>query len=166
MQIIRPVRVAYIVTEELKQALTREAREAQRAVDRRIQQIDIEGRRLVERIQLENVLQAGQLREQFEEEKQQLLRVRHEVNDSVREAEALQVGDKYYRGTVQSLVTIEIGDPASKIGGGGEIVVRDGVIAEINEGSGTEDEGMVEPAADTEEPEPTQASGPVIQIVQ
>ncbi len=146
MQIIRDVQIKYVVTEELKSELSQEARRARQSLDTRIQQIDVEGRRVVERIQRENVVQAGQIREQIEQEKQQLLQYRREIEQRAREIDGLQLGDEIVRGRTQALDEVKEGDAVDKLLGPLEIVVKAGVITEIREA--TLEEGEALEAAD------------------
>lgn len=141
MQIIRPVRVKFVVTEELKSQLLAEARQAEQVLDTRIQQMDVEGRRVVEHIQREDVLRAGQIREQLEQEKQALLQRRREVTGMAREIQSLSIGDEVTRGTAEELVEVQVGDPQSKVVGASEIVIRDGAVVELREGVAADDEG-------------------------
>ena len=62
MRIIRPVEIRFVVTEKLKGRLVSEAKQAQQVLDSRIQHIEVEDG-ASERIQRENVLQAGQVRD-------------------------------------------------------------------------------------------------------
>ncbi len=140
MQIIRPVRIKVVVTEDLKRELTASARRVRQEVDARIQQIESEGRRLVERVQRENVVQAGQLREQIEEEKQQLLQARREWDGRVRGFESLAIGAEITRGNSQCLEEVQVGDPATKVLNPLEIVLNGDVVQEIREAASEEDE--------------------------
>jgi len=140
MQIIRDVQIKYVVTEDLKAELSREAKRARQGLDTRIQQIDVEGRRVVERIQRENVVQAGQIREQIEQEKQQLLQYRREVEQRSREIDGLQIGDEIVRGRTQALDEVKEGDSVDKLLGSLEVVVKAGVIVEIREAKPEEED--------------------------
>ena len=113
MRIIRPVEIRFVVTEKLKGRLVSEAKQAQQVLDSRIQHIEVEGRRVVERIQRENVLQAGQVREQIEQEKQQLMQLRREMNGRIDELQKLELGDEVLHRTeepVQEIVDVAEGD--------------------------------------------------------
>lgn len=134
MRIIRPVQIRFIVTEELKGRLVSEARQAQQALDSRIQHIEVEGRRVVERIQRENVLQAGQVREQIEQEKQQLMQLRREMSSRLEDLQRLELGEEVLHRTedpVQEIVDVAEGDAVADVLGGSEIVVKDDTIMEI-----------------------------------
>jgi hypothetical protein len=133
--------VKFVVTEELKSQLLAEARQAEQVLDTRIQQMDVEGRRVVEHIQREDVLRAGQIREQLEQEKQALLQRRREVTGMAREIQSLSIGDEVTRGTAEELVEVQVGDPQSKVVGASEIVIRDGAVVELREGVAADDEG-------------------------
>lgn len=139
MQIIRPVRIKVVVTEDLKRELTAGARRVRQEVDSRIQQIESEGRRLVERVQRENVVQAGQIREQIEEEKAQLMQARREWDTRVRGFESLAIGSEIVRGNSQCLEEVSVGDPAGKVILPMEIVLDGDVVKEIREAT-SEDE--------------------------
>lgn len=134
MKIIRPVQIRFIVTDELRRRLLSETRQAQQVLDSRIQHIEVEGRRIVERIQRENVLQAGQVREQIEEEKQQLLQLRRELKARLDEFEGLKLGEEVVHRTeepVQEIVDISEGDSVLDVLKGSEIVVKDDIIVEF-----------------------------------
>ncbi len=153
MRIIRPVQIRFVVTEELKGRLVSEAKQAQQALDSRIQHIEVEGRRVVERIQRENVLQAGQVREQIEQEKQQLMQLRREMNGRLDELQKLELGDEVLHRTeepVQEIVDVAEGDSVLDVLGGSEIVVKDDTIIAIRKVSRESDA--------QEEPEPAAPS--------
>ena len=136
MRIIRPVEVRFVVTEELKDRLLSETRQAQQTLDSRIQQLDVEGRRVVEHIQRENVLQAGQVREQLEQEKQELLQLRRDFGRRVQELQSLELGQEIAHRTaqpVQEIVDIEVGDNVRKLLGAAEVVIKGDTIVEIRE---------------------------------
>jgi len=151
MRIIRPVQIRFVVTEELKGRLVSEAKQAQQALDSRIQHIEVEGRRVVERIQRENVLQAGQVREQIEQEKQQLMQLRREMNGRLDELQKLELGDEVLHRTeepVQEIVDVAEGDSVLDVLGGSEIVVKDDTIIAIRKVSRESDvQEEPEPAA-------------------
>lgn len=151
MQIIRPVRIKVVVTEQLKTELVSGARRVRQEVDARIQAIETEGRRLIERVQRENVVQASQIREQIEEEKQGLQQARREWEARLRGFESLALGSEVDRGTTQCLEEVNVGDPAGKVIHSLEIVIDGDVVKEIREGTEEED------AASAEGP---QAEGP------
>jgi hypothetical protein len=148
MQIIRPVRIKVIVTDELKRELTAGARRVRQEIDSRIQSIETEGRRLVERVQRENVVQASQIREQIEEEKQQLMQARREWDTRLRGFEALALGAEVERGTSQCLEEVNVGDPSGKVLLPIDIVLDGDVIKEIREGKEEPEEGSEEPAGE------------------
>jgi transposase len=136
MRIVRPVRVKFVVTQELKDALVAQSRQALTSLDSRVQQIEVEGRRVIEHIQRENVLRAGQVREQLEEEKQNLLELRREMSERAREVEGLQLGDEITQRMefpLQEIVDIEVGDGAAKVLGLTEVLIKDDRITEIRE---------------------------------
>jgi len=136
MRIVRPVRVKFVVTQELKDALVAQSRQALTSLDSRVQQIDVEGRRVIEHIQRENVLRAGQVREQLEEEKQNLLELRREMGERARELESLQLGDEITQRMevpIQEIVDLEVGEPAAKVLGLTEVLIKGETIAEIRQ---------------------------------
>ena len=153
MRIIRPVEIRFVVTEKLKGRLVSEAKQAQQVLDSRIQHIEVEGRRVVERIQRENVLQAGQVREQIEQEKQQLMQLRREMNGRIDELQELELGDEVLHRTeepVQEIVDVAEGDSIFDVLGDSEIVVKDDTIIAIRKTSRDSDA--------QEEPEPAAPS--------
>ncbi|MBD3176793.1 MAG: hypothetical protein GF320_16565 [Armatimonadia bacterium] len=138
MRIIRPVQIRFVVTEDLKERLLAESKQAQQSLDSRIQHIDVEGRRVVDRIQRENVLQAGQVREQIEQEKQQLMQLRREMNNRMEELQKLDLGEEIAHRTedpVQEVIDIAEGDSIAHVLGGSQIVIKDDKVVEIREAS-------------------------------
>jgi hypothetical protein len=72
-------------------------------------------------------------RRQIEAEKRRHETLKQELARQAEEAEDLEIGSEYSRGTIEGVVEITEGDNLVEKLSGSEIVVRDGVILEVRE---------------------------------
>ncbi len=133
LMVKRPVQILAVVTEELKKELTEELNEAMEGAQRRIEQMEFQGRRYLADIQRTNLQQAMAVRQQLEGEKQKYEEVRKELQQRVEEIGALELGAEYPRGTLESEVIIQAGDNLFEKLARAQIVVKDGLVQEIRD---------------------------------
>ncbi|HEY8347910.1 MAG TPA: YlqD family protein [Symbiobacteriaceae bacterium] len=134
LQILRPVTVKARVTEDLKARLAAQYREALRLLDEEMKQIESQARQaqLAAAISPQQQMQLRQLvemeRAKREEQKAQLQRELEAVS-------RLPLGSEIVQDTIQSVVTLSVGDDFEKVMKA-EIVVEDGKVIAIREGEG------------------------------
>jgi len=131
MTIRRPVALRVIVTEQFKEQLIAELKEAAEETQRGIDHMDFQARRYLADLQRTNLQQAMQVRQQFEAEKQKQEAMKKEIIDRAAEAEQLELGSEFPRGTLEGQVEVDVGDNLLERLGNAAIVIKDGVIVEI-----------------------------------
>ena len=129
MTIKLPVSVKAKVTESLKKQLIAEVQDAIKKVDMELEQIEFHARRLLtEQAKIDAQGLAG-LRQQIEGEKQQRLAMKNDMQNKLKEAEALELGAEIVRGQMERMVTLAVGDNIRQLMGAEILVEDDKVIA-------------------------------------
>lgn len=129
----RPVQIMAIVTEDFKKELIAELSEASDETQRRIEQMEFQGRRYLADIQRTNLQQAMALRQQLEKEKGRYEDVKKELQERIEEITNLEIGSEYPRGTVESEMEIHEGINLFEKLSQARIIVKDGIIQEIRD---------------------------------
>jgi hypothetical protein len=133
MTVNRSIGMQVIVTETFKEELKAELREAADEVQRRIDQMEMQSRRFLADVQRTDLTQAMTARRRIEAERRRHDAMRDDIQRQVEEAEKLEIGSEYPRGTLESTVEINEGDNIVKKLTGSQIVIKDGVVVEIRE---------------------------------
>jgi hypothetical protein len=133
LTIKRPVQVTVIVTEEFKQELAEELQEAADNTQRRIEQMEFQGRRALADVQRTDLNQAMALRQQLEAEKKKYEALKKEMLDRLEEVKGLQLDSEYPRGTLEGVVEVKAGDNLFDKLSKAQVVIKDGVVQEIRE---------------------------------
>lgn len=131
MRVKRPVTVVAIVTEQFKQQLLTEIEESIKQVDAGIQALDTQARRYLLQLQTADLAQASAFRRQVDAEKAKQEGVKTELQGRLQEAQALEIGSEFPRGTLESYTDLAVGDNLVDRLGRSEIVVKDDIITEI-----------------------------------
>ena len=129
----RSISVQVIVTEKFKEELRAELQEAAEATQRRIDQMEFQSRRFLADLQRTDLTQAMGARRQIEAERRRHEGMKQEIKRQLEEAETLEIGSEYPRGTLEGYVELKEGDELFARLGGSQIVVKDGVIVEVRE---------------------------------
>lgn len=129
----RSVGVRVIVTEEFREELKNELQQAATETQRRIDQMDAQSRHLLSGIQGTDLTQAMQVRRQLEAERQRQTVLKQEIERQIEEADKLEIGSEYPRGTIEGMVELNVGDDLFKQLSGSEIIVKDGKVVEVRE---------------------------------
>ncbi|MDH4179149.1 MAG: YlqD family protein [Armatimonadota bacterium] len=129
----RSIGVRVIVSEEFKEDLKNELQEAATETQRRIDQMEMNSRRLLADLQRTDLSQAMQARRQIEAERQRHDALKQDIQRQLQEVDKLEIGGEYPRGTVEGVVELQQGDDLVQKLSGSQIVVKDGVIVEIRE---------------------------------
>jgi hypothetical protein len=129
----RSVGVVVIVTEEFKEELKTELRQAAEEAQRRIEQMELQSRRYLAELQRTDLNQAIAARRQIEAERRRQDALKQEIQRQVEEAEKLEIGSEYPRGTLESMVELQHGDDLTDKLTGSQIVIKDGVIVDVRE---------------------------------
>ncbi|NIM07360.1 MAG: hypothetical protein GTN69_09770 [Armatimonadetes bacterium] len=133
LTIKRPVQVMVIVTEEFKKELSQELQEAADNTQRRIEQMEFQGRRYLADVQRADLNQAMAVRQQLEGEKRKLEQVKKEVQERLEEVSGLEPGSEYPRGALESIVEIKPGDNLLEKLNNAQVIIKDGIVQEIRD---------------------------------
>ena len=129
----RSIEVIAIVTEQLKQDLKAELQLASEEAQRRTDQMELQGRRLLADLQRTDLTQAMSARRQIETERRRADAVKQDIQRQLEEADKLEIGSEYPRGTLEGVTELNEGDDLIKKLTGTQILVKDGVIVGIRE---------------------------------
>jgi hypothetical protein len=131
----RPVVIKAIVTESFKRLYIQDLEDTIKRVEAIVQQIDVQ----IRRMDLERQItpQTKTLRQQLELERARQEAARAELQARLREAEALELNQEFVQGTLEGTVEISVGDNLFDKIARTEIVVKDGIVMEIREPSGS-----------------------------
>ena len=129
----RSVAVHVIVTDEFKEELKAELRQAAETSQQRIDQLEFQSRRFLADLQRSDLNQAMGARRQIEAEKRRQDGIRRDIEEQLEQADKLEVGSEYPRGVLEGFVEIKEGDNLLQKLAESQIVIKDGAIVEIRE---------------------------------
>jgi YlqD protein len=129
----RQVVLKAIVTDKLKESLTREVEEAIAEVQDAQQQLDVQSRRVMLELQRTDLNRAMAFRQQLEAEKRKQDDLKQELQERLQEYQRLEMGSEFVRGLIESTVDVREGDNLADKMGRAEVIVKDDVIVELRE---------------------------------
>lgn len=129
----RSIGVQVIVTESFKAELKAELDEAAETAQRRMDQMEMQSRRVLADLQRTDLTQAMSARRQIEAEVRRHQALKQDIVRQLEETEKLELGSEYPRGTLEGVVDLTAGDDLIKKLSGSQIVIKDGVIIEVRE---------------------------------
>jgi hypothetical protein len=129
----RSIAVHVIVTEKFKEELKSELQAAAETTQRRIDQMAFEGRRFLADLQRTDLTQAMTARRQIEAERRRQDALKQDITRQLEEAENLELGSEYPRGTLEGYVEVNEGDDLVEKLTGSQIVIKDGVVVTVRE---------------------------------
>ena len=127
-----PVTIKSKVTDVLKEQLNAEIKEAMAKIDMELQQIEFHAKRLMTEQVRSDVQGLTALRQQIDGEKQKRLELKGQLQDKLKETSQLEIGAEIVQGTMEQLVTVQVGDDLQKLMSR-EILLEDGKILAIRE---------------------------------
>ncbi len=127
-----PVTIKSKVTDVLKEQLNAEIKEAMSKIDMELQQIEFHAKRLMTEQVRSDVQGLTALRQQIDGEKQKRLELKGQLQDKLKETSQLEIGAEIVQGTMEQLVTVQVGDDLQKLMSR-EILLEDGKILAIRE---------------------------------
>ncbi|MFQ5809505.1 MAG: YlqD family protein [Armatimonadota bacterium] len=127
----RTTRLWAVVTEKLREELAAEYQQAIDNVEEELKEIDSSATRMVTNLYRTNPQQAMAVRQQVEVEKRRRERIRERLRAHKKQAEELELGSEYLRGTVETLAEVKPGDNLSGLMCGVELLTKDGVVQKI-----------------------------------
>ena len=129
----RSIGVQVIVTEAFREELKAELQSAADEAQRRVEQIELQSRRVLADIQRTDLTQAMNARRQIEAEVRRHEAVKQDIVRQIEETEKLELGSEYSRGTLEGVVELTEGDDLLKRLSGSQVVIKDGVVVEVRE---------------------------------
>lgn len=133
MIIKRNVLLKAVVTEGLKSQLIEEVTEAIGQVEQAQDELERQSRRLMLELQRTDMNRAMAFRQQLEVEKRRHEDAKAELQESLRQYEALELGSEFTRGALEGSVELKVGDNISERLGLAEILIEDDVIKELRD---------------------------------
>ena len=131
--ISRSTRLWAIVTKEFREELATEYQQAIDSVEAELKELDNTSSRVVNNLFRTNPQQAMAVRQQMGVEKRRRERVRAQLQALKKQAEELELGGEYLRGTIDTLGEIKPGDRLSDHMCGIEVVLKDGIVQKIRQ---------------------------------
>ncbi len=131
----RPVVIKTIVTESFKRLYIADLEDAIKRVEAIVQQIDVQSRRFD--LERQVTPQTRALRQQLELERARQEATAAELGARLREAQQLALNEEFTQGTLEGTVEVSVGDNLFDRISRTEVIVKDGIIMEIREASGT-----------------------------
>ena len=119
----RSIGVQVIVTESFKAELKAELEEAAQTAQRRMDQMEMQSRRVLADLQRTDLTQAMSARRQIEAEVRRHQALKDDISRQLEEAEKLELGSEYPRGTLEGVVDLTEGDDLIKKLSGSQIVI-------------------------------------------
>jgi hypothetical protein len=133
LMVRRSIAVQAIVTEKLKEELKAELEEAIETTQHRVEQMEFQSRRFLADLQRTDLTQAMNARRQIEAEKRRQDAIIQDLRKQVEEAEKLELGSEFPRGTLEGTVELSAGDDLVSKLSASRIVVKDGIVVEVSE---------------------------------
>lgn len=131
-QLKRTVTIKAIVTEDFKKYLKHELTVSISNMDKKLQQMEIQGKQLVDSLTQQSAMeQVNSIKQQLELERQQHKQAKAELTQRITESNSLELGSEFIQGTIDSFVEIKKGDNLYEKLGAMEVVIKDGIVQEI-----------------------------------
>ncbi|HOV78558.1 MAG TPA: YlqD family protein [Bacillota bacterium] len=135
INLIRPVLVKVKVTENYKRTAAAELQDAIRRIERELQHLDFQEKRLTAGMEKENREQISFARQHIERERQRKAENRQKLINRLKDLVQLPLDSEVVYGKMESTVELKIGDDWDSVIGT-EIILRDGMVEEIRKGAG------------------------------
>lgn len=129
----RNVILRAVVTDKLKEQVSRELEQAAAEVDERLRQLDSSTRGYITDLQRTDLQRAMAVRKQIEAEKQKQTELRDALLERKAAVLELENGTEVIRGSLESYVEVNIGDDLAAVMGGLEILTKDDVVIDIRQ---------------------------------
>jgi hypothetical protein len=132
IELKRIVMVKAVVTEAFKDNLVRELERTVANMDMQLSQMENQSKNYMEDLKKKGMLQqVTQFKNQLANEKARIQAQKQDLLNKIQEAKGLVLGSEFVQGPLEGPVDVAVGDNLYKKVGAAEILVKDGVIAEI-----------------------------------
>lgn len=123
-----------VVTDDFKKRYAAQIKGLQNEVNVELEKIKTTEQQFLLKVNNMDYNYVMQVREQLEREKATRESTVKELDERMKEMEAMQPGTVFTQGTLDSYIDLKVGDNLEEKLGKAEIVIKDGVIQSINEG--------------------------------
>ena len=134
MQIARKVLLKVVVTDDFKKRYATQLKGLQNEVNVELEKIKTTEQQFLLKVNNMDYNYVMQVREQLEREKATRESTLKELDERMKEMEAMTVDSIFTQGTLDGFIDLKVGDNLENMLGRAEIVIKDGVIQSINEG--------------------------------
>jgi hypothetical protein len=129
----RQVVLKAIVTPKLKESLIAEVNEAIGRVNETQDQLEVQSRRVMLELQRTDLNRAMAFRQQLDAEKRRHSDLKEELDERMKEYQALEMGAEFVRGVLEGQVEVQQGDNLAEKLSRAEILTEDDIIREIRD---------------------------------
>ncbi|WP_303799866.1 YlqD family protein [Alicyclobacillus macrosporangiidus] len=130
----QPVAVKFILTETTKQQILNEQRRQVERLTAELEQLEQQGRQLLEQAMAQGGDVAQQVRQRIEQERNTRVQQREQLIQQIQQIQQMELGTEIQNMSVETTVDVHVGDDWSKILRGAEIIIKDGIVHEIRRG--------------------------------
>lgn len=128
----RTVTIKAVVTEDFKKYLTYEIQNSIKSLDDKLQQMEIQGKQLIEMLTKQGGSdQINSIKQQMDMERIQQRSAKEELVKRMDEAKGLPLDSHFVQGTIDGFVTVKVGDNLYQKLGALEIMIKDGLVEDI-----------------------------------
>jgi hypothetical protein len=129
----RQIVLKAIVTPRLKESLIAEVNEAIERVNETQDQLETQSRRVMLELQRTDLNRAMAFRQQLDAEKRKHSELREELDERLKEYQALEMGAEFVRGVLEGQVEVQQGDNLMAKLSKAEILTEDDIIRELRD---------------------------------
>jgi len=122
-----PITIKAKVTEKLKGQMAAEIQEALKKADVELQQIEFHAKRIMAEQAKADAQGLTALRQQIDAEKQKRYEFKAGMTERLKETAQLELGSEIVQGTLERIITVNIGDDLHKLLAA-EVLVEDGKV--------------------------------------
>ena len=133
MIVNRQIVLKAIVTPRLKESLIAEVQEAIERVNETQDQLEVQSRRVMLELQRTDLNRAMAFRQQLDTEKRKHSDLKEELDERLKEYQALEMGTEFVRGVIEGQVDVQVGDNLMNKMSRAEILTEDDIIREIRD---------------------------------
>lgn len=131
MLVKKKVTITAIVTEEFKERLVTKLQEALEEVTKAEQQLEIQGKRYLSKLEQKEPSKASEFAKRLERQRYKNGQVKARLAEELSRARELTIGAEYQCGRTEGFADIRIGDNLNERLRPDEIVIKDGIVVEI-----------------------------------
>jgi hypothetical protein len=134
LTIKQPVAVKIVLTEATKQQILMEQRRQVERITAELEQLEQQGRQMLEQAMAQGGEVAKQVRDRLEAERNARLQQREQLIQQIQQIQQMPLGSEIQTMTVETTIDVRVGDDWNKVLRGSEIIVKDGIVHEIRRG--------------------------------